>query len=66
MEWPVQAELAPELLHGLGRALAAHHHEGRVAGDDVHEREGGDAEREQHGSQGKHAHDDEPEQGMHG
>ena len=32
VERPVQAQLVPELLDRLGRALAAHHHEGRIAG----------------------------------
>ena len=66
MERPVQAELAPELLDGLRRSLAAHHDEGGVAGDDVHEREGRHAEGEQHGDQGQHAHHDELEQRVHG
>ena len=65
-EGSIQTELVPELRDGLRRALAAHHHQGRIAGDHVHQREGRDAEGEQHRSQRQHAHDDELEQWMHG
>ena len=48
VERPIEAQLAPELFDRLRGAFAAHHDEGRVAGDHVHQRERRHAEREQH------------------
>ena len=66
VERTVEAQLATELLDGLGRALAAHDHQRRVPRDDVDQRERRDAEGQQHRDERDQAPEDQPDQGMHG
>jgi hypothetical protein len=62
----IQAELLPEVRDLLRGSLAAEHDERRIAGNDVHQGEGGDGQREQHRDEGDQAGTDRAKKRWHG